>query len=140
MEQMCFTWPPPKQTAPIEEKIRVPFQEDSSTDDTPRAAKEQPSKQIKPHTKTAAVLKHFIKCGERGLNCFEAVRLCHDYVLRTSVSNLQLQYGLLFQRRFEQVPGHGDSTVECCRYWLGEAERKKAAELLGLTGSDHVGA
>lgn len=132
MEQTQFVWPLPKERADTGNRAALKSIH-SNDHDTPLRREEQASqKRIKAGTKAAAVLKLFVERGELGLNCFEAVRLAHDYVLRTSVSNLTLQYGLVFNRRFEQVPGHGGSTVECVRYRLSGESRERACELVGL--------
>ena len=66
---------------------------------TCEVAFESTTKKLKHNTKKAAMLKLFIRLGERGLNCFEAANNHHDYVLRSTVSDLQLDYGLLFLRK-----------------------------------------
>lgn len=81
----------------------------SAANDTPDIAARQSHITISPRTKTAAILRLFIQRGERGLNCFESVRLAHDYVLRSTV-----------------------------RYWLDEKGRKRAAELLGARSPAEV--
>ena len=83
-------------------------------------------------SKRAAVLRVFIDRGSLGLNCFEATRLAHDYVLRTSVSQLARYHGVEFVKRYEQVPGHAGSTVDCVRYSLSDRGLIRARELLGL--------
>ena len=51
--------------------------------------------------KKEAILKAFIKLGEKGLNCFQSANFHHDYVLRTTVSDLQIAYELEFSRKWE---------------------------------------
>lgn len=125
--------PPPK-----EKPAGRAGSEEKNTDainHTLRQVREQPSsRRLKAHTKAAAVLRLLMERGERGLNCFEAVREAHDYVLRTTLSNLQVQYGLAFERRWERIPGHAGSAVECVRYWLNEQGLQKAADVLGDVG------
>jgi hypothetical protein len=82
---------------------------------------------VRKGTKKAKVLRTFVERGKRGLNCFEAVTLCRDYVLRSSVSDLQKTLGLKFTRKFEQV---GEFKTLCVRYSLDGEERAKAAKLL----------
>jgi hypothetical protein len=86
---------------------------------------------LNPTSKRASVLRVFLERGERGLNCFEAVRLAHDYVLRTTVSELYRYNGIEFKKRYEQVPGHAGSTADCVRYSLTPQGADKARELLG---------
>jgi hypothetical protein len=90
----------------------------------------QESKPLNPKSKRAAVLRVFLERGSAGLNCFEAVTLAHDYVLRTTVSECKSYHGIEFLKRFEQVPGHAGSKVECVRYWLSPEGEAKARELL----------
>lgn len=135
MEQHSL-WPPPRQenkTPPEKNNNGAASKVDFDFDHTPAAGRRQFISTISPRTKAAAVLKVFLDRGEHGLTCFEAVRLAHDYVLRSTVSNLQIQHGLVFQRRNERVPGHAGSVVDCTRYWLDEKGRQRAAELLGIS-------
>lgn len=92
-----------------------------------------PSRKLSPDTKRAAVLRVFLDRGERGLNCFEAVRVAHDYVLRTTVSECVRYHGIEFAKRFEAVAGHNGSTVDCVRYSLTSKGAAKVRELLGET-------
>lgn len=89
---------------------------------------------LNPNTKRAGVLRTFIERGEHGLNCFEAVRLAHDYVLRSTFSDLKRDYGLEFLRKWEQIPGHNGSRVECVRYWLAPDCARRVQEMLGGGG------
>lgn len=84
-------------------------------------------------TKRAAVLRVFYQRGQRGLNCFEAVTLAHDYVLRTTVSECVRYHGIGFTKRFESVPGHAGSKIECVRYSLTAEGAARVRELLGQT-------
>jgi hypothetical protein len=101
-------------------------------DDMPVAESPQ-YKPLNPKSKRAAVLRCFLERGEAGLNCFEAVRLCHDFVLRTTVSECKRYHGIEFQKSFEQVPGYAGSTVDCVRYVLTPAGAAKVRELLSPT-------
>lgn len=76
------------------------------------------------------MLRLFISLGKRGLNCFEAANKHHDYVLRTTVSDLQRDYGLEFSRKYEQVPNAFKSTTDYMRYCLDELNIAKALALL----------
>lgn len=76
------------------------------------------------------MIKAFIYAGERGLNCFEAVKL-HDYILRTTVSDLQKSCGLKFSRKWETVPNAFGKKTDCKRYWLDDDNIKIAKELIG---------
>ncbi len=87
-----------------------------------------PPKQIKPGTKRYSVLEWFARGNT--CNCFEAVRELRDYVLRSTVSDLQREYGLSFAKKQETVPGHSGSKVLCTRYWLPASEIVKARGLL----------
>lgn len=142
MEQSPFAWPPPKQenkTPPENINNGAASKVDFNSNHTPAVARRQLRATISSRTKTAAVLRCFIERGDRGLTCFEAVRLAHDYVLRSTVSGLQINHGLVFHRRNERVPGHAGSTVDCVRYWLNEKGRQRAAELLGISGDHRAG-
>jgi hypothetical protein len=94
-------------------------------------ASEITSKKPKYNTKKASMLRLFINLGKRGLNCFEAANGHHDYVLRTTVSDLQRDYGLKFSRKYEQVPNAFNTTTDCMRYWLDDLNKAKALALLG---------
>ena len=87
---------------------------------------------LRAGTKREGVLRAFVELGAQGLNCFEAVSRCRDYVLRSTVSGLQRELGITFSRKFETVGQHGTT---CARYWLEEADRKRAAEMLGEVGA-----
>lgn len=85
---------------------------------------------LDPSTKRASILRVFLARGADGINCFEAVRWGHDYVLRSTVAQLQADFGVPIMRRWETVPGHNGSSVRCMRYWLGADGRERALELL----------
>lgn len=88
-------------------------------------------KRIALGSKRAAVLAELLNKGKRGLNCFDAVRLCHDYVLRSTISELAKEHGFEFPRKPEVVPGYGGKPTDCTRYWLSEHDEVLARELLG---------
>lgn len=91
----------------------------------------QPKAKLNHDTKRAAVLRVFLARGELGMNCFQAVSMAHDYVLRTTVSELMRYHGIEFAKRFECVPGHAGSKVDCVRYTLTAGGAERARELLG---------
>lgn len=86
---------------------------------------------LNPKSKRAAVLRVFLERGARGLNCFEAVTLAHDYVLRTTVSECRSFHGIEFAKRYETVPGHNGSRIDCVRYSLTANGTARVRELLG---------
>jgi hypothetical protein len=89
-------------------------------------------KRLTAGSKRAAVLKAMLERGAHGLNCFEAVTVCHDYVLRSTIADLQREHGFTFPRTWEQVAGHAGSKVECVRYRLSAEDVAKARALLGM--------
>jgi hypothetical protein len=94
---------------------------------------------INPITKRAAILRLFIARGELGLNCFEAVRLGHDYVLRSTVSDFSRDFGIHFSRKWEKVPGFNGSPVDCVRYWLTPEDALAARQMLSNCDLEHCG-
>lgn len=94
----------------------------------PRTA--QRPKKLRPQSKRASLLRAFLKLGEHGMYCFEAANQHHDYVLRSSISDFRRNLGIEFYRRYEAVPGHNGSKVDCCRYWLSPAGAEVARSLL----------
>ena len=103
--------------------------------DAPATALEFTTRRLNSNTKTAHMLIQFVKLGKRGLNCFEASNKHHDYVLRTTVSYLQRNYGLMFSKNFEQVPNAFGTKTDCVRYWLDDANLAKAVTVLGIEGA-----
>lgn len=93
---------------------------------------ESTTKKLNYNTKKASMLRLFINLGERGLNCFEAANSHHDYVLRTTVSDLQRDFGIEFSRKYEQVPNAFKTTTDCMRYWLDDANKAKALALFNI--------
>lgn len=89
-----------------------------------------PARPLNPKSKRANVLRVFLERGAAGLNCFEAVRIAHDYVLRTTVSECAKYHGISFLKKFEQVPGFAGSEIDCVRYVLSPEGESKARELL----------
>lgn len=88
------------------------------------------TKHLKRNTKRTAMIRAFIAVGDTGMNCFEATHRCHDYVLRTTVSDLHRDFGLIFHRKWEQVPNAFGSLTDCMRYWLAPESLPKAAQLV----------
>lgn len=92
---------------------------------------QQVSRKLNPRTKRASVLRTFLERGSLGMNCFESVRLAHDFVLRSTVSELTRYNGITFHKRYEQVPGYAGSKVDCVRYTLTAEGEARARLLLG---------
>jgi hypothetical protein len=103
--------------------------------DAPATASKSTKSKPKYNTKKASMLRLFINLGERGINCFESANSHHDYVLRTTVSDLQIDYGLEFSRKWEQVPNAFGSKTDCMRYWLDDVNKAKALAILGNEGA-----
>ena len=77
-------------------------------------ASESTTKKLKHNTKKARILNKFIELGDRGMNCFEAANKYHDYVLRTTISELSSDYGIEFTRKYERVPNvFGKKQIAC---------------------------
>lgn len=89
------------------------------------------TKHPKHHTKKEAILKKFIELGSLGINCFESANKFHDYVLRTTVSDLNRDYGIEFKRKWEKVPNAFGKQTDCVRYWLDDNGINKALAVLG---------
>lgn len=85
---------------------------------------------IRKGTKREKVLRMLVERGAQGLNCFEAVQLCRDYVLRTTISDLQKELGITISRRHEAIAN--EFNTHCVRYWLEPDQRQKVAALLGM--------
>ena len=107
------------------------YSEKTKATDCNQMASESIAKKPKTNTKKAAMLKLFVRLGEHGTNRFESANKYHDYVLSTTVSDLQLDYGLSFSRKWEQVPNAFGSLTDCVRYWLDDVNRSKAIAILG---------
>jgi len=85
--------------------------------------------QLSPGTKIHAIATALCR-GER-LDCFSAVRRFHDYVLRSTISELKRRYAIRIDREMKQVPGFSGKLVSCAEYSAGEESRRKLGELLG---------
>ena len=84
----------------------------------------------KHHTKKTSILKVLVNVGDRGLDCFQAAIQHRDFVLRSTISDLQRDYDLDISREWIKVPNQFGSKTDCVRYWLDEANRAKAIKLL----------
>lgn len=98
----------------------------------------KPKAALRPGTKRYAVLKALLDSGPDGLDCFGAVRLVHDFVLRSTVSDIQSQYGLSISRRPHVVPNSFGGETHCVRYWIEGSARDRAARLLDAPASATV--
>lgn len=99
--------------------------------EAPASALNTSKRKKKYNTKKANMLRLFVKLNEQGLNCFEAANSHHDYVLRSTVSDLQHDYGLAFSRKYEQIPNAFGTMTDCVRYWLDDVNTAKALTVIG---------
>lgn len=79
---------------------------------------------LAPGTKKYSVL--FTLVHEGPLDCFQAVRKCHDYVLRSTVSDLQRDLGIRIDRVMVEVPNSFGGKTRCARYFVAGDQRAKA--------------
>jgi len=86
---------------------------------------------LRAGTKRHAVLRALLDSGSEGLDCFGAVRVAHDFVMRSTVSDLQRGYGIRISRRPHIVPNSFGGETHCVRYWIEGEARAHAARLLG---------
>lgn len=93
------------------------------------AAHHTPKAQIHKGSKIYAIASALLR-GER-LDCFRAVRDYHDYVLRSTISDLANMYGVTIDRTPKIVPGYRGSRVECVEYSVSGAGAQQLARLLG---------
>jgi hypothetical protein len=71
----------------------------------------------------------------RTFNKFEAARHLNDWCLNTTVSNLQIHFGIVVFSEWEDVPAvRGTKTARVKRYWLAESSVERAMAALGLGG------
>lgn len=89
-------------------------------------------KLVRKGTKLEKVLRMLVERGAQGLNCFEAVYFCRDYVLRTTISDLQKKFGITIKRKRETIAN--EYSTHCARYWLEPDQCQKAVALLELGG------
>jgi hypothetical protein len=110
------------------------FNKETQKDKAVRGATQTASSETKKQnqsTKKYNMIKAFIGLGNQGMNCFEAAIFNHDYILRTTISDLQKSCGLKFERKWESVPNSFGKKTECVRYWLDESNTKKALTIIG---------
>lgn len=96
----------------------------------PIAASETTTRKPKYNTKKVSIIKRFVDLGDRGMTCFDAANKYHDYVLRSTVSDIQRDFGIYFKREWTKVPNSFDGHTDCVRYWLDEANMVKAISFL----------
>lgn len=84
---------------------------------------------IRPGTKLHAVASALAR-GER-FTCFDAVRRFHDYVARSTVSELANRFGVEIERTPKTVLGHSGSVIHCVEYHVSEEGAEQLARLLG---------
>lgn len=84
----------------------------------------------KYNTKKSSIINKFVELGDRGMTCFDAANRYHDYVLRSTVSDIQRDFGLSFKREWVKVPNSFGKMTDCMRYWLDDVNRQKAVKLL----------
>ncbi len=114
---------------------QLTLKENAGVLEAPPAAKENAlvspnlSTTLRAGTKRWNVLRTLLE--RQSLDCFEAVRHCHDYVLRSTVSDLQSQFGIRIDRELVQVPNCFGGETTCARYWISDDQRARAMALLG---------
>jgi len=84
------------------------------------------------NTKIRKMIRVLADLGETGLNCFQAANRYGDYVLRSTVSAIEHDYGLRIGRTEERVPNSFGTHTTCVRYRLVGQERERARRMLGL--------
>lgn len=89
---------------------------------------------IRPGTKLYVVASALAR-GER-FTCFDAVRRFHDFVARSTVSELANRFGVEIERTPKTLPGHAGSVIHCVEYHATEDGAKRLARLLGLEQTD----
>lgn len=75
-------------------------------------------------TKRRRVLAYLANGGK--LNRFEAVSRLHDWVLPSTVAQIQSSDGVEVARHSEAVRGYLGSSVTVARYWLTAEQRQRA--------------
>jgi hypothetical protein len=91
---------------------------------------ESTTKKPQYNTKKSSILKKFIELGDVGMTCFDAANRYHDYVLRSTVSDIQRDFGIQFARERIKVPNSFGKFTDCMRYWLDDFNRAKATNFL----------
>lgn len=66
----------------------------------------------------------------RSLNKFDAEKL-GDHALNTTISSLKIRHGIVAERCLEKIEGYRKRPTTVMRYWLTEADQKRASNLLG---------
>lgn len=82
---------------------------------------------ITPPRKWKRILAHLAR-GET-LHRFQAERL-GDHCLHSTIAKIQ-DHGISVEREWITVQGYAGHETRVCRYWLDEANRERACELLG---------
>jgi hypothetical protein len=80
--------------------------------------------------KRAHVLRVFLERGDKGMNCFQAVELARDFVLRTTVSEIRKFHGIEFHKEPESFTNPGGTVTTCTRYRLTLEGAQRARDLL----------
>lgn len=104
----------------------------------PEAAFETTVRKPKYNTKKTSIIKRFVELGDTGMTCFDAANKYHDYVLRSTVSDIQRDFGIFFEREWTKVPNTFGGHTDCVRYWLDEANMMKAINFLAQGEVLHV--
>jgi len=97
------------------------------------AAEAPQDKRLNPKSKRAAVLRCFLERGDLGLSCFQAVEFVRDYVLRTTVSEIQREHGITFHKEPHSFTNSSGSVTTCTIYRLTADGAARARELLNPT-------
>lgn len=74
-------------------------------------------------TKESRVFEALMRGGS--FNLFEAEKLLHEHVLRTTIATLQQKHHITISRKYETVRGYMGSPTRCCRYWIEPEERNR---------------
>lgn len=110
----------------------TPAERTSPEIEAPGSREKQKRLKLDRSTKLGNVLLALVERRHDGLNRFDAMRLCHDSVLPSTISSLFHEYGIEFDREFERIPGHAGSVVDVVRYRLTDKGYADAVRLLGL--------
>ena len=105
---------------------------DIAVDVAARIASRERRATIRPNSKIGCVLQTMMERGQRGITCFDAVFECHDFVLRSTISDMKRRYGLRINSVPHTVPNRFGGITPCALYTLPASEYAKAAALLGL--------
>ena len=102
--------------------VMVNVSDKSARQRTPRKQSNKPACKI--HRILTALMK-----GET-MNFVEAQRRHHDRTLHSTISEIQIDYGIDVSREWETIPGFMGEPTRCRRYSLTQDQREKAAALL----------